>query len=138
MIPGLSTRLLTRLIEIGRNEAFDEFHQLFADFPEAGSRQLMRYRHPEKWFEVARRRSRPFIRPFEEWYKVAQRRSLDEITALIKALTVWERDWPNVGWGSTSPVIPLYRYLPQVCSQSLREFELPDQAYRRLTYLKSN
>ena len=102
MIPGISTRLLKRLIEIGLREAFDEFYQLFEDFPKVRS-------------------GRQLIQPFAEWDKVARRYSHDEIIALIKALTVWERDWPNVGWGSTSPVIPLYRYLLESARDDLTE-----------------
>src|SRR5947209_12714451 len=92
MIPGLTSELLARLIGIGRREAFDKLQQLLTDFPEARSGQLMR-------------------QPFQEWYEIARRYSRDEVTALIKALTVAERDLPTFCGGSVSPVISLYRYL---------------------------
>ncbi|SRR6266567_1273762 len=92
MIPGLTNELLERLIRIGRHEVFDELQRLLTDFPEARSGQLMR-------------------QPFQEWYEVARRYSRGEVTALIKALTVAERDLPDFCGGSVSPVISLYRYL---------------------------
>lgn len=92
MIPGLTNELLMRLIGIGGREAFDEFQKFLIDFPQARSGQLMR-------------------QPFQEWYEVARRYSRDEVTSLIKALTVAERELPNFCGGSVSPVISLYRYL---------------------------
>jgi hypothetical protein len=92
MIPGLTNELLARLIGIGRRETFDELPQLLMDFPEARSGQLMR-------------------QPFQEWYEIARHHSRDEVTALIKVLTVAERDLPAFCGGSVSPVISLYRYL---------------------------
>ena len=92
MIPGLTNELLARLIGIGRREAFDQLPQLLTDFPEARSGQLMR-------------------QPLQEWYELARRHSREEVTALIKVLTVAERDLPAFCGGSVSPVIALYRYL---------------------------
>ena len=92
MIPGLTKEVLERLIAIGRSGAFDEFQQLLSDFPQARSGQLMR-------------------QPFQEWYEVARRYSREEVMALVKALTVAERDLPDFCGGSVSPVIPLYHYL---------------------------
>ena len=49
--------------------------------------------------------------PFQEWYEIGRRLSRDDLVALIKALTVAERDLPNFCCGSVSPVISLYRFL---------------------------
>jgi hypothetical protein len=92
MIPGLTNEFLACLIGIGRRKAFDELPRLLSDFPEARSGQLMR-------------------QPFQEWYKIARHHSRDEVVALIKSLTVAERDLPAFCGGSVSPVISLYRYL---------------------------
>jgi hypothetical protein len=92
MISGLSDELLARLIVIGQREVFDEFDRLLADFRQARSGDIMR-------------------QPFHDWYDIARRHSRDDVTALIKALTVAEGQLPNFGCGSVSPVIPLYRYL---------------------------
>ena len=92
VIVGLTEETLARLITIGQREAFDEFDQLLADFPVIRSGQIMRH-------------------PFQEWYDVARQYSRDDVTALVKALTVAERDLPNFSCGSVSPVISLYRYL---------------------------
>ena len=53
MIPGLTDKVLARLVGIGRREAFGEFHQLLADFPHAWSGEIMR--HPaQAWYDLAR------------------------------------------------------------------------------------
>jgi hypothetical protein len=92
MIHGLTNELLARLIEIGHQENFDDLQQLVADFPDARSGQFMR-------------------QPIQEWYDMARRYSKEDVIALIKVLTVAERDLPAFCGGSVSPVIPLYRYL---------------------------
>lgn len=91
-IPELANELLARLIDIGRREAFNEFQQLLVDFPWARSGELMRQGH-------------------DVWHEVARRYSFDDVTAIIKSLTVAERDLPNFNCGSVSPVIPLYQHL---------------------------
>ena len=92
MIPSINNELLARLVGIGRREAFDELQQLLTDFPQVRSGQIMR-------------------QPFQEWYELAQGHSREDVIALVKVLTVAERDLPNFCGGSVSPVIPLYRYL---------------------------
>ena len=116
MIPGLTNELLARLIAIGRREAFDAFHQLLADFPQARTGQIMRH-------------------PFQEWYEVARRHSRDDVISLIKALTVAERDLPDFCCGSVSPVISLYRYLLETTRDDFTELRDWIVAHTRNPYL---
>ena len=102
MIPGFTNELIARLIAIGRRETFGEFHQLLGEFPQVSTGQIMRH-------------------PFQEWYEVARQYSRDDVTSLIKALTVAERDLPNFCCGSVSPVIPLYRYLLDTIREDFTE-----------------
>lgn len=102
MIPGLTDELLTRLVDIGCREAFDELARVPADFPEVRSGQIMR-------------------RPFQEWYEVARRLSCTDVVSLIRALTVAERDLPNFRCGSVSPVISLYRFLLDSSSEDFSD-----------------
>src|SRR2546423_3726319 len=116
MIAGLSPELLARLIAIGQSESFDQFDQILADFPEARSGQIMRH-------------------PFQEWYNVAREYSRDDVRALVKALTIAERDLPHFSCGSVSPVISLYRYLLESTGDDFTELRDWVVAHTRNHYL---
>ncbi len=73
--------------------------------------------------------------PFQEWYEVARRYSREDVTALIKALTVAERDLPDFCCGSVSPVISLYRYLLDSTRADFTELRDWVAAHTRNQYL---
>ncbi len=86
--------LITELIGIGRDEAFDRLPALIGSSPDHRSGQFMRQ-----------------LPTF--WNDIGANLSAQEIIALIKALTVAERKVPEMKAGSVSPVIWLYRHLRQ-------------------------
>lgn len=116
MIPGLTDDLLARLVSIGRRAAFDEFQEFLTDFPQVRSGQFMR-------------------QPFQEWYEIARRFSRDDVIALIRALTVAERDLPSFCCGSVSPVISLYRSLLDATDDDFGELRDWILAHTRNPYL---
>ena len=86
--------LITKLIAIGRDEAFDRLPALIGS--------------------SADYRSGKFMRELPEfWTSIAADLTAQEIIALIKALTVTERDVAEMKAGSVSPIIWLYRHLRQ-------------------------
>ena len=80
------------LIEIGCSENFSELERIAEAFPESRNGALMR------------------LRP-DSWYNVTATISELQLMALIKALTLLEQ-YPNFKAGSVSPVIWLFRHLP--------------------------
>ena len=86
--------LITELINIGRDEAFEHLPVLIKSSPDHRSGEFMRQ-----------------LPAF--WIGVGDKLSAQEIIALIKALTVAERMVPELKAGSVSPVIWLYRHLRQ-------------------------
>lgn len=86
--------LIAELIGIGRDETFDRLPALIGSSPEHRSGKFMR-QLPEFWADIS------------------ANLTAHEIIALIKALTVAERDVAEMKAGSVSPVIWLYRYLRQ-------------------------
>lgn len=94
MTTEIPTIFLRRLIAIGESQDFSELRQLFAEFPPDSVGHFMR-------------QSPQF------WYSVADSLSDTELEALIRAITVAERDFPSFGGGSVSGVIWTYRRLEQ-------------------------
>jgi len=86
--------LIAELIRIGRDGTFDRLPALIGLSPEHRSGKFMR-QLPEFWTDIS------------------ANLTAHEIIALIKALTVTERDVAEMKAGSVSPVIWLYRYLRQ-------------------------
>ena len=86
--------LITGLIGIAKNDAFDRIPVLIRSFPDHRSGQFMR-------------------QPPTFWTDIGVNLSAQEIIALIKALTVAEREVAEMKAGSVSPVIWLYRHLRQ-------------------------
>jgi hypothetical protein len=86
--------LLRRLIEIGESQDFSGLRQLFAEFQPDSVRHFMR-------------QSPQF------WYSIADSLSDAELEALIRAITIAERDFPSFGGGSVSGVIWTFRRLEQ-------------------------
>ncbi len=84
--------VLAHLIDVGQTEDFARLESLWSagQLPRQGD--LMRLR-PQSWFEVA------------------NRLPVEEVVALIKALTLAEKILPDWKAGSVSPVIWLYRKL---------------------------
>jgi len=88
----ISQTFLRRLIEIGQSHNFSDLQQLFKEFPLAGVGHYMR-QSPEFWNAIA------------------DSLSDAELEALIRGITVAERDFPSFGGGSVSGVIWTYRCL---------------------------
>jgi hypothetical protein len=86
--------LITELIGIGRDEAFDRLPALIGSSQDHRSGQFMR-QSPNFWIDIG------------------ATLSAQEIIALIKALTVTEREVPKMKAGSVSPVIWLCKHLRQ-------------------------
>ena len=91
MLPPL---FLRRLIAIGESQEFSGLRQLFAEFP------------PEKVGHFMRQSA-------QFWDSVANSLSDVELEALIRAITVAERDLPLFGGGSVSGVIWMFHRLQQ-------------------------
>ncbi len=85
---------LRRLIAIGESQDFPALQQLFAEFPAESMGHFMR-QSPEFW------------------HSIADSISNTELEALIRALTVAERDFPAFGGGSVSGVIWTFHRLQQ-------------------------
>jgi hypothetical protein len=85
---------LRRLIAIGETQNFSELQQLFVEYPPESMGHFMRQ-----------------MREF--WYPVADSLSDSELEALIRALTIAERDFRSFGGGSVSGVIWTFRRLEQ-------------------------
>ena len=96
--------LITELISIGKGEAFDRLPVLIASFQKHRSGQFMR-QLPDFWIGLA------------------VNLSAKKIIALIKALTITERDVPKMKAGSVSPVIWLYSHLRLKFSAEYSELE---------------
>ncbi len=94
MTTEIPTVFLQRLIAIGESQDFSGLRQLFVEFPPESAGHFMR-QSPEFW------------------YSVADSLSDAELEALIRALTVAERDFPPFGGGSVSGVIWTFRRLEQ-------------------------
>jgi hypothetical protein len=94
MATEIPTIFLRRLIAIGESQDFSELRQLFAEFPPDSVGHFMR-------------QSPQF------WYSIADSLSDLELEALIRALTVAERDFPSFGGGSVSGVIWTFKRLDQ-------------------------
>jgi hypothetical protein len=92
MAPSLPCALVQRLTEIGLSEHFAELTNLGDLFPETRNGAFMR------------------LRP-EVWMQAVVGLPAHELAGLIKALTLVERV-PNHKAGSVSPVIWLFRLLP--------------------------
>lgn len=94
MTAEIPTTFLQRLIAVGESQDFSELHQLFTEFP------------PERVGHFMRQTP-------EFWYSIAESLSDVELEALIRAITVAERDFPPFGGGSVSGVIWTFRCLEQ-------------------------
>ncbi len=92
MTTRMPTVFLQRLIAIGGSEDFSALTQLFVDFPPRTVGHFMRQR-PEFWFQIAD--SLPDT----------------ELEALIRSLTIAERDVPEFAGGSVSGLIWTFRRL---------------------------
>ena len=86
--------LLRRLIAIGESQDFSGLRQLFAEFQPDSVGHFMR-------------QSPQF------WYSIADSLSDAELEALIRAITIAERDFPSFSGGSVSGVIWTFRRLEQ-------------------------
>jgi len=86
MATEIPTDFLRRLVAIGGSQDFSALRLLFADFPPDSVGHFMR-------------QSPQF------WYSIADSLSDIELEALIRAITVAERDFPSFGGGSVSGVI---------------------------------
>jgi hypothetical protein len=86
MTTEIPTVFLRRLIAIGESQDFSALRQLFAEFPPDSVGHFMR-------------QSPQF------WYSIADSLSDVALEALIRAITVAERDFPSFGGGSVSGVI---------------------------------
>ncbi len=90
----ISEKLVCRFIQIGKEECFAQLTDINSEFPETITGQFMR------------------LRP-DTWYQVAENLDKTELCALIKTLTVAEKQLPNCKAGSVSPVIWLFRKLKE-------------------------
>lgn len=90
MIPRI---LVDRLVDIGQKESFSELQDIGAEFPEARNGNFMRL-------------------DAESWALATSELSVTEIVSLIRCLTRIERH-NGFGAGSVSPVIWLFRKLPE-------------------------
>jgi hypothetical protein len=101
MARELPSELIKHLIELGSSGRYDECGSLSERFPSTQSGAFMR------------------LAP-QAWYDVADALSRDELSALIKALTVVEH-MPNCRAGSVSPVIWLFKRLSERSGDDLSE-----------------
>ncbi len=92
MLDSIPIGLIDHLIEIGRQEAFEDLEQIGMVFPAASQGAFMRLC------------SNP-------WDQIAQDLSEESLICLIKSLTVLEQQ-SNFKAGSVAPVIWLYRHVP--------------------------
>lgn len=86
MTAEIPTIFFRRLIAIGESKDFSGLRQLFVEYPPDSVGQFMRQAP-------------------QFWNSVADSLSDTELEALIRALTVAERDFPSFGGGSVSGVI---------------------------------
>jgi hypothetical protein len=93
---------LQRLIAIGAAEDFLELKRLFEEYPPESVGHFMR-------------ESKQF------WRSAADSLSDFELEALIRAITIAERDFPSFGGGSVSGVIWTFRHLEQRKSCGLND-----------------
>jgi len=91
---NLPPSFLSLLILIGRTEKFTDLSELLAAFPVQAKGGFMR-QSPEFW------------------YGIADTLSDDDLEALIKALTIAERDFVSLQGGSVSGIIWAFRRLQQ-------------------------
>ncbi len=92
MTPEIPTNFLRRLIAIGETNNFSALPELFSDFP------------PERVGHFMRQRP-------DFWYSIADSIPEAELEALVRAITIAERDYPEFGGGSVSGVIWAFRRL---------------------------
>jgi hypothetical protein len=92
MTPEFPSSFLRRLIAIGETNVFSSLPELFREFP------------PERVGHFMRQRP-------DFWYSLADSLPEAELEALVRAITIAERDYPEFGGGSVSGVIWAFRRL---------------------------
>ncbi len=102
MTSEIPNTFLRRLIAIGETNTFSSLAELFAESPPDRVGHIMR-QSPEYW--------RAVTRPLSD----------AELEALIRALTIAERDYPSFGGGSVSGVIWAFHQLQERTQSSLDE-----------------
>lgn len=100
MKPEIRNDFLRRLIDVRETHDFSLLPAVFAEYPPHSVGQFMR--KPPDW-----------------WYAVADSLTENELEALIRVMTVAERDYPPFGGGSVTGAIWAFRRLQQRTRNSL-------------------